>query len=53
MRSANLNDYPRSIVIFLGEERQGLTSQQRRLVRIPMVREADSLNLEGAGSLLL
>jgi RNA methyltransferase, TrmH family len=50
-------DYPRSTVLFLGEERQGLTAQQRdlcqHLVRIPMVGEADSLNLGVAGSLLL
>jgi RNA methyltransferase, TrmH family len=50
-------DYPRSILLFLGEERQGLTDRQRdlcdRLVRIPMVGEADSLNLGVAGSLLL
>jgi RNA methyltransferase, TrmH family len=49
--------YPRSTVLFLGEERQGLTSQQRdlchHLVRIPMVGEADSLNLGVAGSLFL
>jgi RNA methyltransferase, TrmH family len=55
-------DYPRSSIvqstlIFLGEERQGLTPQQRdlcqHLVRIPMVGRADSLNLGVAGSLLL
>jgi RNA methyltransferase, TrmH family len=50
-------DYPRSTVLFLGEERQGLTSQQRQLchhlVRIPMVGDADSLNLGVAGSLML
>jgi RNA methyltransferase, TrmH family len=58
-------DYPRwqslsgreSTVLFLGEERQGLTSQQRdlchHLVRIPMVGDADSLNLGVAGSLFL
>ena len=49
--------YPRSTVLFLGEERQGLTSQQRdlchHLVRIPMVGEADSLNLGVADSLFL
>jgi RNA methyltransferase, TrmH family len=50
-------DYPRSTVLFLGEERQGLTTQQRdlchHLVRIPMVGDADSLNLGVAGSLFL
>lgn len=50
-------DYPRSTVLFLGEERQGLTQQQRdfcqHLVRIPMVGMADSLNLGVAGSLLM
>jgi RNA methyltransferase, TrmH family len=50
-------DYPRLTVLFLGEERQGLTPQQRdlchHLVRIPMVGEADSLNLGVAGSLFL
>jgi len=50
-------DYPRSTVLFLGEERQGLTQQQRdfcqHLVRIPMLGAADSLNLGVAGSLLM
>jgi RNA methyltransferase, TrmH family len=50
-------DYPRSTVLFLGEERQGLTTQQRdlchHLVKIPMVGEADSLNLGVAGGLFL
>lgn len=50
-------DYPRSTVLFLGEERQGLTQQQRDfcqdLVRIPMLGAADSLNLGVAGSLLM
>jgi RNA methyltransferase, TrmH family len=50
-------DYPRSTVLFLGEERHGLTQQQRdfcqHLVRIPMVGMADSLNLGVAGSLLM
>lgn len=49
--------YPRSMLFFLGEERKGLTQQQRdlcqHLVRIPMVGRADSLNLAVAGSLLL
>lgn len=50
-------NYPRSTLLFLGEERQGLTQQQRdlcqHLVRIPMVGMADSLNLAVAGSLLM
>jgi RNA methyltransferase, TrmH family len=50
-------DYTRSHLFFLGEERQGLTENQRNscqhLVRIPMVGTADSLNLAVAGSLLL
>jgi RNA methyltransferase, TrmH family len=50
-------DYPTSTLLFLGEERQGLTPQQRdlcqQLVRIPMEGDADSLNLGVAGSLLL
>ena len=45
------------MLFFLGEERKGLTQQQRdlcqHLVRIPMVGGADSLNLAVAGSLLL
>ncbi|MEM7246040.1 MAG: RNA methyltransferase [Acidobacteriota bacterium] len=44
-------------VVILGEERRGLTSEQRRLcrqlVRIPMTGATDSLNLAVAGSLLL
>ena len=50
-------DYPPSVLLLLGEERQGLNSQQRELckhlVRIPMQGEADSLNLAVAGSLLI
>jgi TrmH family RNA methyltransferase len=49
--------YPRSTLLLLGEERQGLTQQQRdlcqHLVRIPMVGMTDSLNLAVAGSLLM
>jgi RNA methyltransferase, TrmH family len=49
--------YPFTTFLFLGEERKGLTEQQRALcsqfVRIPMVGKADSLNLGVAGSLLL
>ena len=50
-------NYPPSTLVFLGEERQGLTPQQRdlcqHLVRIPMVGAVDSLNLAVAGSLLM
>ena len=49
--------YPRTTLLFLGEEREGLSPQQRsmcdHLVRIPMVGQADSLNLGVAGSLLM
>lgn len=49
--------YPKSNLLFLGEERQGLTNQARNLcdhlIRIPMVGTADSLNLGVAGSLLM
>ena len=49
--------YPRPTVLLLGNERSGLTDEQRSLcqqiVRIPMVGGADSLNLAVAGSLLL
>ena len=49
--------YPRSTILFLGEERKGLSKNQQdlcdRLVRIPMVGKSDSLNLGVAGSLLL
>ena len=49
--------FPRNSVLMLGEERHGLTPQQRALchefVRIPMTGSADSLNLGVAGSLLL
>lgn len=44
-------------ILFLGEERKGLTQNQldlcHHLVRIPMIGKADSLNLGVAGSLLL
>jgi RNA methyltransferase, TrmH family len=50
-------EYPRPTLLFLGEERQGLTQLQRdlcqHLVQIPMVGGADSLNLAVAGSLIL
>ena len=46
-----------TVLLFLGEERKGLTPLQRRLcdrtVRIPMVGETDSLNLAVAGSLMM
>ena len=49
--------YPNGTLIFLGEERQGLSDQQRSLcdalVKIPMTGKADSLNLGVAGSLLI
>ena len=49
--------YPHSVFLMLGEERQGLTEEQREmcdhLVHIPMVGGADSLNLGVAGSLLM
>ena len=49
--------YPQPVLLVLGEERQGLTPQQREmcdhLVYIPMVGGADSLNLGVAGSLLM
>jgi RNA methyltransferase, TrmH family len=45
------------MLLFLGEERQGLTSDQQtlcqQLVRIPMTGAADSLNLAMAGSVIL
>lgn len=49
--------YTRPTVLILGEERSGLTNDQRALcqhiVRIPMVANSDSLNLGVAGSLLM
>jgi TrmH family RNA methyltransferase len=49
--------FARSPVLFLGEERQGLSLGQRRMcrhsVRIPMAGRADSLNVAVAGSLML
>ena len=49
--------YTRPTVLLLGNERSGLTEEQRSLcqeiVRIPMVGGADSLNLAVAGSLVL
>ncbi|MGD1921733.1 MAG: TrmH family RNA methyltransferase [Pleurocapsa sp.] len=49
--------YPSSTILFLGEERKGLSKNQQDLchhiLRIPMVGKSDSLNLGVAGSLLL
>jgi len=49
--------YVRPAVLVLGNERSGLTSEQRaicrHIVRIPMVEGTDSLNVAVAGSLLL
>ncbi|MEM8675667.1 MAG: TrmH family RNA methyltransferase [Cyanobacteria bacterium P01_G01_bin.67] len=49
--------YPCSSILFLGDERKGLTKSQinlcHHLVRIPMTGKVDSLNLGVAGSLLL
>lgn len=49
--------YPHPSLLVLGEERSGLTAEERalchQLVRIPMVAGTDSLNLGVAGSLLM
>jgi RNA methyltransferase, TrmH family len=49
--------YARPVVLMLGEERRGLTHEQRviahQIVRIPMAEGIDSLNLAVAGSLLM
>jgi TrmH family RNA methyltransferase len=49
--------YSRPTLLVLGEERGGLTAEERALchalVRIPMVAGTDSLNLGVAGSLLM
>ena len=49
--------YPPTPLLFLGEERKGLTEEQQNmcdhLVKIPMTGNTDSLNLGVAGSLLL
>lgn len=51
------SSYTPPVLLFLGEERKGLTQSQRKLcdrfVRIPMVGEIDSLNLAVAGSLMM
>ena len=50
-------DWPPGALIFVGDERQGLSASERslcdRLVRIPIRAEVDSLNVAVAGSLLL
>lgn len=50
-------NFPKGSLLVLGDERQGLTTQQHNLcdylVRIPMEGKADSLNLGVAGSLLM
>jgi RNA methyltransferase, TrmH family len=50
-------DYPPRTILFLGEERRGLTQEQQDLcqhmIKIPMVGTSDSLNLAVAGSLLM
>ncbi|MDJ1185381.1 TrmH family RNA methyltransferase [Roseofilum casamattae] len=49
--------YPQATLLCLGEERKGLSDRQRAicddLVSIPMVGQADSLNVAVAGSLLI
>ena len=49
--------YPQATLLCLGEERKGLSDRQRTmcddLVSIPMVGQADSLNVAVAGSLLI
>ena len=54
-RELTFSDQP--VVLLLGEERKGLSAQQRglcqKLVRIPIQGQVDSLNLAVAGSLLL
>lgn len=49
--------YPPTPLLFLGEERKGLSETHKNichhLVRIPMVGDADSLNIGVAGSLLM
>ena len=49
--------YRRPVVLMMGCEREGLSPEQRavcdRIVRIPMVGGADSLNLAAAAAVLL
>ena len=53
----NQTQYGARVMLMIGEERRGLTAEQRtlcdRLVRIPMHDHLDSLNAAVAGSLLL
>ena len=50
-------NFAKSRLIMLGEERKGLTDDQKNccddLIRIPMSGQADSLNLGVAGSLFM
>ena len=50
-------EFPQTSLIFLGEERQGMTATQQefchQLLRIPMTNQVDSLNLGVAGSLMI
>ena len=56
-KSLHTFDFKRTRLLMLGEERQGLTKEQREmcrhLVRIPMTGRSDSLNLGVAGSLFM
>ena len=53
----NRTNYGARVMLMIGEERRGLTAEQRtlcdQLVRIPMQDDLDSLNAAVAGSLLL
>lgn len=53
----DLSDYRRPTILFLGDERKGLGEQElefcEEVVHIPMVGNADSLNLGVAASLML
>ena len=53
----NRTRYGARVILMIGEERRGLTPEQRtlchHLVRIPMQARLDSLNAAVAGSLLL
>ena len=55
--SFNQTHYGARVLLMIGEERRGLTPEQRslcdQLVRIPMQDNLDSLNAAVAGSLLL
>ena len=49
--------YPKNTLLFLGEERKGLSPKHRSLcntlLKIPMVGQVDSLNVAVAGSLFI